>query len=105
MRRIGPRGAFMTESHTGVCTAFRPMPMNDVSVRLADAAHDMRDRQAVARIDIPAHRNTGEAKRQRRSERLERRFGAFAAGIAIRDQADAMAARGLLTRDIDNVPE
>ena len=70
---------------------------------LRGAAHDMGDRGAVAGADMAAHRNAGKAERERWLERLERLFGAFAAGIAVGNQADAMAARGLFARQVDDV--
>jgi hypothetical protein len=78
--------------------------MNDVGADLPGTAYDMRDRQAVAGADIAVHRNAGEAKRQRWHERFERLFGAFAAGRAVRDKADAMAACRLFAREVNDVP-
>ena len=81
------------------------MAVDDVGLGLTAAAHDMRDCQAVARAEVTAHRNAGDAERKVRPQGRQGCLGALAAGIAVCDQPNPMAARGLLAGKIENVAE
>ena len=54
---------------------------------------------------IAPHRHAREAKRELRRQFPENLVGARAAGAAIGDQADAVAARGLFAGQIDHMAE
>ena len=63
------------------------------------------DRSQVADADLPAHRHAAEPERQLVRQLRERRVRPRAAAAGIGNHADAVAARDLSTREIDDVPE
>ena len=63
----------------------------------------MGEREKIAGIGVAAHRNAREAERERRLERSQRVFGARRRRCAVGDQADAVAARDLLARQIEHM--
>jgi hypothetical protein len=65
----------------------------------------MRNRGRVADAELPAHRHTAEPKRQLLRQLRERSVRPRAAAAGICNHANAVAARGLSTGEINDVPE
>jgi hypothetical protein len=79
--------------------------MDDIGVGPGDAPHDVSEREKVAWVGVALHWITGKAKRKLRPELVQHFLRARAAGVAIRNDADAMAARDLPARKVKNVAE
>ena len=67
--------------------------------------HHARHRDSIARSDVAAHGDAGQAEGERRSKFFQRRFAARPAGVAVGDQTHVVPARDLLARKVENVPE
>ncbi len=60
---------------------------------------------SVAKPDLPAHRDPGQAERQFRHQVHQHRLGARAAGGRVGDQPDTVSARSLSARKVRDVAE
>ena len=103
MRRVGAHGAFGSERKAGIGAAFGAVPVHHVGPGLRGAAHDMGEHEQVAGIGVAAHRDAGEAKRERRLEQTQRVVGARAASARVGNQPDPVPTRGLLAREIEHM--
>ena len=65
----------------------------------------MRHRTQIAEVRIAPHRDAGNAKRQRGAQLAERFVSPRAAGLAVRDHADCVAARNLFARKVSDMAE
>jgi hypothetical protein len=79
--------------------------VHNVSVRLPDALHHVREYAYVIGADMTTHRHPSEPERERGRKLAQHRLGARAAGVRIRDQADSVAARDLFSGQIEHVAE
>jgi hypothetical protein len=84
-------------------TALRSVTVDDVGPQRSQARLDLHQRRYVARMRQPPDRQPNEPERQPRGELCQDAIGLRAAGQGIRDNADLMAAVGLLARDIEDV--
>ena len=79
--------------------------MQHIRLQPPDQAHEMRPYQRVGRKRLAADREAMNAELQAWRDLRQRRFGAFAAGEAVGDDADVMAAIGLAVGEIEDVAE
>ena len=82
-----------------------PWPCTTSAPSLRNPAHHVRHRDSIARSDVAAHGNAGQAEGERWSKLFQRRFAARSAGVAVGDQTDVVAARDLLAGKVEHVPE
>ena len=79
--------------------------VQDVGLQPLDQAHETRPDQNVGGKRLAVNGQTMHAELEARRDFLQRRLGAFAAGEAVGDDADMVAAIGLAVGEIDDVPE
>jgi hypothetical protein len=79
--------------------------MQNIRPQSPDQAHKARPCQDVGRARIAAYSETLNAKLETGSDLRQRRVGAFAAGEAVRDNADMMAAVSLSVGEIQDVTD
>ena len=72
---------------------------------LAPARMNLRPDQDVGRLRLAMDREAMDAERKARSDLGERGFGAFAAGQAVGDDADLVAAIDLAVGEVEDVAE
>ena len=77
----------------------------DIGVQSREMARHRAEGPDVARADLARHRESRNAKLHLRRDGRKRRVGAGAAGRAVADDADLVAARRLAAGDIEDVPE
>ena len=77
--------------------------MQDVRLQFADHAPETRPHQEVGRERLAANGDAVNAKLEARGDFGERLLGAFAAGEAVGDDADVMAAFGLAVGQIEDM--
>ena len=76
-----------------------------VGVECREMTRHLRGSPDVGRAELARHGKPRDAELHLRRDSRERGLGAGAAGRAVADDADLVAARGLAARDIEDVPE
>ena len=79
--------------------------VQDVRLQLPDQAHETRPYQNVGGMRLAANGEAMNAELEPRRDLRQRRLGALAAGQAVGDDADVMAAVGLAVGEIEDVTE
>ena len=79
--------------------------MQDIRFQSPDQALESRPRQRIGRTRLAANRNAMNAELETRRDLRQRLVGAFAAGEAVGDDADVMAAVGLAVGEIEDMTE
>ena len=103
MRRIGPHRRLAGKGKPGEGAAFGAVAVHDVGLGRANAARDMVAGGKIGRTERPLNGGQRQAERQRRRQAGEHRLGGVAAGQAVGNDADAMAARDLALHQIGDV--
>ena len=105
MRRIDANGFFRAGLQANESAGFGAMSVQDIRVQPADQAHEMRPHQNVGGKRFAANGETMNAKLEPGRDRRQRRFSPFAAGKAVGDNADMVAAVGLAVGEVQDVTE
>src|ERR1700710_1122316 len=100
MRCVDPNGAAGTAFEPDEGAGLGAMTVQYVRLQPPDQAHEMRPYQNVRGKGLAADGETMKAELEARRDLGQRRLGAFAAGQAVGDDADMMAAVGLAVGEI-----
>ena len=105
MRRVDANGFLRAGFQPDEGAGLGAVAVQHVRLQPLDQAHEMRPHQHVGGKRFAADGEAMHAELQARRDFLQRRLGAFAAGEAVGDDADVMAAIGLSVGEIQDVPE
>ena len=103
MRRVDPDGVVRAGLEANEGAGLGAVAMQDVRLQLPDQAPEARPYQEVGRERIAANGEAVNAELEARGDFGERLLGAFAAGQAVGDDADVMAAVGLAVGQIEDM--
>src|SRR6267378_7509754 len=95
MRRIDANAVFRTPFQANEGAGFGAVPMQHLRLQPPDQAHEVHPYQKVRGKWFAADGKTVNAKLKAGRDLLKRRLGALAAGQAVGDDADVVAAIGL----------
>ena len=105
MGGVDPDGVIRSAMQADEDAGLGAVAVQHVRLQPLDQAHEMRPHQHVGGKRVAADREAVHAEFQARRDFLQRGLGAFAAGEAVGDDADVMAAIGLSVGEIHDVAE
>ena len=103
MRRVDANGFAGAALEADERAGLGAVAMQHVRLQFSDQAHEMRPYHSVDRHRLAPDRKAVDAEFQARRDRRQRRFGAFAAGHAVGDDSDVVAAVGLAVGDVEDM--
>ena len=101
--RIDADGLWRAQRQSCQCGALGAVAVQHVGREKLHSPRNQPQRRQVRRAELAPDRGTLEAELQARRKVGEDRFGARAAGRAVDNQSDAMAALGLAVRHVEHV--
>ena len=105
MRRVDANGVLRAGFQADEGAGLGAVAVQHIRLQPPDQAHEMRPDQHVGGKRFAANGEAMNAELQARRDLRQRRLGAFAAGQAVGDDADMMAAIGLSVGEIEDVAE
>src|SRR5882672_3993678 len=102
---VDPNGARRAALQTNEGAGLGAVTVQHVGLQTPDQPHEVRPYQRIGRKQLAADSEPMDAELEPRRNLVKRRLGAFAAGEAIGDYADMVAAVGLAVGKIEDVPE
>src|SRR5665213_1767027 len=105
MRRVDANGFLRTGLQANESAGFGAVSMQDVRLQPADQPHETGPHQDVGGKRFTANGEAMNAKFEPGRDRGQRRFSPFAAGKAVGDEADMVAAVGLAVGQVQDMTE
>ena len=105
MRRVDPNEAFRAAFHPDEGASLGAVSVQDIRLQSLDQVHETRPYQNVRGMRFAANGYSPNAKFEAGRDFLKRCLGAFAAGQAVGDNADMVAAVGLSVGEVQDVTE
>ena len=104
MRSVDADGVLRAATQAEECAGLGPMAVQNVRIETADRAHELRPGHKVERTGFPSDCNTIDAELHARCNLGQCLIGTFAAGQAVGDDPDMVAALGLTIGEVEDVP-
>ncbi len=105
MRRIDANGVVRARPQPHIGAGLGAVAVQHVGSELPDHAHQIDPDHEVGSPGFAADRNASNAEFEARGDFRQRRLGALAAGEAVRDDADMVAALDLAVGEIQDMAE
>ncbi len=105
MRRVDTHDVLADRGEADQRTRFGAVAVQDGGIERANQMGEFGNGEHIRRVRRPSHRHPVHAQRHFRRDGFQRRGGAVAAGQAVGDDADLMAAVGLSRRQIEDVAD
>ena len=103
MRRVDANEVFRPASHPDESAGLGAVSVHDVRLQMRNQVHEARPNQEVGRVGLAVDGEAPDTELQPRRNLGKGCVGAFAAGQAVGDDADMMAAVGLSIGQIQDV--